>query len=285
MTVYLNLRCSERMKINTGVNQPMNIFSEAARRVKLNQPFAFTQIIESRGSTPRHSGQMLVTAEGETFGTIGGGMMERLVIEQAIAAIAEQKSRVFHGRMARNGSDAVGSDCGGAMTVYIDVHGMRPKLILLGAGHVNRAIAHLAAPLGFDIHIADTYADSLNPDIFPPGCRLLLAESFTTAVAQLTIDADSFVIIATNHQDKETLETLIERPVRFLGLLASRRKAQTFREQLRLAGCNEAAIQRLRAPIGFDIGAETPAEIAVSVIAEILQVKNQAAGGLMQDQL
>lgn len=259
----------------------MNIFAEAARRVKLSQPFAFIQIIECRGSTPRHSGQMLVNAAGEIVGTIGGGMMERLVIEQAVAAIAEQKARVFHGRMARNGTDAVGSDCGGSMTVYIDVHGIRPKLILLGAGHVNRAIAQLAAPLGFDILVADTYAESLNPEAFPTDSKLLLAESFSAAVTQLPIDASSFVIIATNHQDKETLEALIERPLRFLGLLASRRKAQTFKEQLKLAGCDEAKIERLRSPIGFNIGAETPEEIAISVMAEVLQVKNQTSGELI----
>ncbi len=81
----------------------MNIFAEAARLEEENRPFALAQIIESRGSTPRHSGQMLVMADGDCIGTIGGGMIERLVIEQAIAAISERKARVFHGRMARTG--------------------------------------------------------------------------------------------------------------------------------------------------------------------------------------
>ena len=109
------------------------------------------QIVDSRGSTPRHSAQMLVRADGSIVGTIGGGMVERKVIEESLQALQERKPRLFHGRMARNGADAVGSDCGGAMSVFISVHGMRPRLVLIGAGHVNRAIAQSAALLGFDI--------------------------------------------------------------------------------------------------------------------------------------
>ena len=116
----------------------MNLFAHAARLEQENTPFAMAQIIESRGSTPRHQAQMLVMADGRILGTIGGGMIERLVIEEAVAAIAERKPRIFHGRMARNGEHAVGSDCGGAMSVYIDVYGLRPRLVLIGAGHVNR---------------------------------------------------------------------------------------------------------------------------------------------------
>ncbi|WP_396244956.1 selenium-dependent molybdenum cofactor biosynthesis protein YqeB [Hafnia paralvei] len=261
----------------------MNIFAQAARLEEENKPFALAQIIESRGSTPRHSGQMLVLADGSIFGTIGGGMVERLVIEQALEALSERKARVFHGRMARNGQDAVGSDCGGAMSVYIDVHGLRPRLILIGAGHVNRAIAQAAAPLGFDLHVADTYPSSLDPALFPAGTTLVHADSFSAVIEKLNIEKENFVIIATNNQDKEALDVLIEKPLCYLGLLASRRKVQTFTQALRQQGVSAALIERLHAPIGYNIGAETPEEIAVSILAEVLQVKNQAAGGLKQD--
>ena len=114
----------------------MNIFTEAAKLEEQNCPFAMAQIVDSRGSTPRHSAQMLVRADGSIVGTIGGGMVERKVIEESLQALQERKPRLFHGRMARNGADAVGSDCGGAMSVFISVHGMRPRLVLIGAGHV-----------------------------------------------------------------------------------------------------------------------------------------------------
>lgn len=112
----------------------MNIFTEAAKLEEQNCPFAMAQIVDSRGSTPRHSAQMLVRADGSIIGTIGGGMVERKVIEESLQALQERKPRLFHGRMARNGVDAVGSDCGGAMSVFISVHGMRPRLVLIGAG-------------------------------------------------------------------------------------------------------------------------------------------------------
>ena len=259
----------------------MNIFTEAAKLEEQNCPFAMAQIVDSRGSTPRHSAQMLVRADGSIVGTIGGGMVERKVIEESLQALQERKPRLFHGRMARNGADAVGSDCGGAMSVFISVHGMRPRLVLIGAGHVNRAIAQSAALLGFDIAVADIYRESLNPELFPPSTTLLHAESFGAAVEALDIRPDNFVLIATNNQDREALDKLIEQPIAWLGLLASRRKVQLFLHQLREKGVAEEHIARLHAPVGYNIGAETPQEIAISVLAEILQVKNNAPGGLM----
>lgn len=259
----------------------MNIFTEAARLEELNCPFALAQIVDSRGSTPRHCAQMLIRQDGSIIGTIGGGMVERKVIDEGLQALQERKPRLFHGRMARNGANAVGSDCGGAMSVFISVHGLRPRLVLIGAGHVNCAIAQGAALLGFDIAVADIYRDSLNPESFPPSVHLLHADSFAAAVDVLEIREDNFVLIATNNQDREALDKLIERPVAWLGLLASRRKVQLFMRQLREKGVSEEHIARLHAPVGYNIGAETPQEIAVSVLAEILQVKNNAPGGLM----
>lgn len=171
----------------------MNIFSEAAKLEAQNRPFALAQIVDSRGSTPRHSAQMLIREDGSIVGTIGGGMVERKVIEQALEALSEKASRMFHGRMARSGSDAVGSDCGGAMSVYISVHGLRPRLVLIGAGHVNRAVAQSAALLGFEVAVADIYPESLNPDYFPPATQLLHAETFSEAVENLAIRGDDFV--------------------------------------------------------------------------------------------
>lgn len=259
----------------------MTIFAEAARLEEQNRPFALAQIVDSRGSTPRHSAQMLVRDDGSIVGTIGGGMVERKVIAEALEAIEAKASRMYHGRMARSGSDAVGSDCGGAMSVYISVHGQRPRLLLVGAGHVNRAIARMAADLDFELCVGDIYRESLEPSRFPPATRLLHAPSFSAVVDDMAVRPQDFVLIATNNQDREALDKLISQPSAWLGLLASRRKVQVFVRQLRDNGVADADIQRLRAPIGYDIGAETPAEIAISVLAEILQVKNGAPGGLL----
>ncbi|MFG6653113.1 XdhC family protein [Scandinavium sp. M-37] len=259
----------------------MNIFAEAARLEEQNRSFALAEIVECRGSTPRHTARMLIREEGSIVGTIGGGMVERKVIDEALEALREKVSRMFHGRMARGGGDAVGSDCGGAMSVWISVHCQRPRLLLIGGGHVNCAIAHAAAQLDFDICVGDIYYGSLNPDNFPASVRLVHGTSFREVVDAMAIQPQDFVLIATNNQDREALDRLIVQPVAWLGLLASRRKVQVFLRQMRENGVPEADIGRLRAPIGYDIGAETPNEIAISVLAEILQVKNGASGGLM----
>lgn len=260
----------------------MGLFTQAAELEKNNRAFAFIQIVESRGSTPRHNASMLVDEDGNSMGTIGGGMMERLVLEQAKEALAQGQSRVFSGRMARQGEGAVGSDCGGAMKIHIAVQPRRPQLILLGAGHVNRAIAVVAAPLGFEITLMDTWKDNLDHPDIPHTSDKLLVESFTAGIQQLTLNDNCYVVIATNHQDREALEHTIGSPVRYLGLLASRRKIQTFRAELEKNGVDAADIAALRSPIGLDIGAETPEEIAISVIAEILQVKSGASAVSLQ---
>lgn len=260
----------------------MKIFMEAAKLEQQNRPFAMAQIIESRGSTPRHSAQMLVLDDGSVIGTIGGGMVERKVITEALLALAERKPRIFHGRMSRNGQHAVGSDCGGSMSVYIDVHGLACRLILIGAGHVNRAIAQTAAALDFEIVVMDVYADSLNAAYFPTDTKLLQVKSFSQGIEELAIKADDYVVIATNSQDWEALSLLIHLPVKYLGLLASRRKIQTFTRQLYDQGLKACQLAHLHAPVGLNIGAETPSEIAISIIAEMLQIKHQAAGGSMK---
>ncbi|QCR10402.1 XdhC family protein [Brenneria rubrifaciens] len=259
----------------------MGLFAHAAELEKNNVSFAFIQIIESRGSTPRHNAGMIVDDLGNMTGTIGGGMMERLVREQALQALAQGASRVFQGRMARNGESAIGSDCGGAMTVHIAVHLPRPELILVGGGHVNRAIAQAAAPLGFCMTVLDIWQGNLTHPQLPSPCRRIHADTFTSAIDKLRLNDNCFVIIATNNQDREALTQLIHAQVPYLGLLASRRKVQTLKTALRKQGVPEETINRLRSPIGLDIGAETPEEIAISVVAELLQVKNRTHGQSM----
>ncbi|WP_158780828.1 XdhC family protein [Pantoea sp. BAV 3049] len=262
----------------------MSLFTTASRLENENRAFALLQIIECRGSSPRHSASMLVPEEGPTVGTIGGGMMERLAIEQAREALAEGTSRVFHGKLARQGANAVGSDCGGAMTVHIAVYPGSPHLFLLGAGHVNRALARLAIPLGFKTTLADPWEENLQHPELPEQCVRAGGENFTAIISQLKLTSSSYVVIATNHQDREVLEQVISLPLAYLGLLASRRKAQHFRDLLQKEqGISADRLATLHAPVGLEIEAETPEEIAVSILAEMILHYRQKKAGAGQE--
>jgi len=258
----------------------MSLFTIASRLEKENRAFALLHIIECRGSAPRHAATMLVSEEGETAGTIGGGMIERLALEEAKAALAEARSRLFHGRLARHGEDAVGSDCGGAMTIYIAVYPRRPTLFLLGAGHVNRAVAQAAVPLGFQVTVADPWQENLCHPALPQACERVGGENYSEILSRLKLTDDSYVIVATNHQDWEVLEQIIKLPLGYLGLLASRRKARYFCERLsKTLQIGEARLQSLHTPVGLEIAAETPEEIAVSILAALIQHRRQKRSG------
>lgn len=249
------------------------MFAAMAKLEAENRTFALLHIVECRGSTPRHSASMLVTDTGESQGTIGGGMLERLAVEAAIQAISDKTSRLFEARLARTGENAIGSDCGGAVTVHIAVYPRRPSLFLLGGGHVNREVAKLAVNAGFQVTVADTWQNNLLHPELPAACQKIHAEDYASIIRKLQPDEESYFVIATNHEDRAALAEVIHKPYRYLGLLSSRRKAHHFRNLLRKEyGLPESEVARLRAPLGLNIGAESPAEIAISIIAELIQL-------------
>ena len=258
------------------------LFTIAAELEKQNTPFALANIIETKGIAPRHSAQMLIKADGSTTGTIGGGMLERYVIEQAVEAIALGEGRIVTGSMTSAGPQTLEVNDGSAVRVLISVFGQRSHLILVGAGHVNRAIAQVAQTLGFTITVIDTYAQSLNAAHFPPQAALVQTDDLANGLEQLVIDRNSYVVIATNREERAAVLKLAAFDMRYLGILAGRTRTQKLFEHLLKQGVAQARIDAIHAPVGLDIGAETPEEIAVSVLAEILAVKNDASGQRMR---
>ncbi|MCK5248983.1 MAG: XdhC family protein, partial [Spirochaetaceae bacterium] len=143
------------------------VFSEAHRLESRGEAFALAFIIESRGSTPRESGRMLIRVDGTAVGTVGGGPLEAQVMEEAKEALADGVSRTVRRSLTPEGKDAAGMECGGAMVVRIDVTEAPPRLLLIGGGHVNLAIARAAAPLGFAVEVAESREEFCSADRFP----------------------------------------------------------------------------------------------------------------------
>ena len=260
------------MKVENGV------FAEAHRLEERGEAFALAFIIESTGSVPRQNGRMIIRIDGTTLGTVGGGPLEVQVIQEAKEALAEGLSRTVDRRLTPSGESAAGMECGGTVAVRIDVTAAPPRLLLIGGGHVNLAVAGVAAPLGFAVEVVETRRDFCQPDRFPMARKFHYDEDLLMALEKVKIDENTYILIATSDDDMRALDAVIGSRPAYLGMLGSKRKVAVAVAGLRKRGVSEGDISSIRAPVGLDIGAQTPQEIAVSVMAEILKVKSGRTG-------
>jgi len=256
----------------------MNIFKEATILQEQNIPFAISTITEAKGSTPRSTAKMIILLDGNIIGTIGGGLVEQHIIKQAQEAIIEGCSRTITNSLLPTGKDAVGMECGGIITVFIEVVNARPTLLLIGGGHVNLAMSEAADLLDFDIKIIENRQKFVTKERFPMASDWFYDEDLVKAIDKANIDKDTYIIIATNHDDTTSIREVINSPAAYIGMLGSKRKVATVMKELRSEGFSEDKINSVYSPIGLDIGAETPAEIAFSVLSEVLMVKNGTKG-------
>ena len=238
--------------------------TEAGERV------ALLTVVGVDGSAPRAAGaRMLVWADGRTRGTIGGGNFEHRATAEALRALADGRPRRYAVHLTRD----LGMCCGGAMEVYIEPLTPRERLVVFGAGHVALPTAALARDLGFDVTVVDDREDYADPARFP-GATVLNVDPRRWA-ASLETDARTYVLVVTHDHalDQDLLEMLLPRTWAWLGLIGSRAKVAKFFVRLRAAGVDEALFAKVSTPVGLDIGAETPEEIAVSIAAELVRVR------------
>ncbi|MDA3812048.1 MAG: selenium-dependent molybdenum cofactor biosynthesis protein YqeB [Spirochaetaceae bacterium] len=254
----------------------MNIYEEAAVLKKSNRPFAIAMITQSKGSTPRSSARMIVRDDGTTLGTIGGGPVELFVIQQSVEAIKEKQNRICDYTLVMKEKE--GMHCGGEMSFFIDVEIPGVSLLLLGAGHVNRAVASLAVQSGFNIIIADDRKELLEKNAFPLSAELVYGETLQDAVDKTKLDSDYFVLVATGNEDSDALKSVMNKNPRFIAMLGSRRKAIMVKKGLLQEGWNQEDINKVICPAGLDIGAESPEEIAISLISQMIMFRTKSSG-------
>ena len=260
------------------MNGETGVFAEAHRLEERGEAFAFAFIVESRGSVPRNSGRMIIRADGTSIGTVGGGPLEAQVIAEALEALGEGLPRTVRRSLTREGREAAGMECGGAVAVRIDVTGAPPRLVLVGGGHVNLAVARLAALLSFSVEVVESRPDFCSADRFPMARAFHHRDDLPDAIDAAGVDGNCYVVVATHDDDIRALSRLAGSGAAYLGMLGSKRKTAAAVAVLRERGVPESVIAAVRAPIGLDIGAETPEEIAVSVMAEILMVRSGRSG-------
>src|SRR5687768_12649824 len=252
---------------------PMNVFAAAAEAWRTGRRAAFATVSSVGGSTPRSAGaRMLVHADGTLVGTIGGGALEHRIVEVALEVMRTGRPEKFEAHLVRD----LGMCCGGKVEVYVEPLQVRVPLVMFGAGHVAHATAPLLRALDFDVTVVDEREELATPERFP-GCTLVVEDARAWA-RRLPEDADAHYLVVTHdHQlDQDLVEALLPRPCAWIGMIGSRGKVARFLVRFRAAGLDEALFSRLSAPVGLDIGAETPAEIAVSIAGELVRVRRHA---------
>lgn len=247
------------------------ILGELQGAIERNTPVVLATVIDTRRSVPRHAGsKMLVYADGRTSGTIGGGEMEARVIEEAKTALGDGRPRLVSYDLVDPGRGDPGV-CGGEVSLYLEAYMPAPTVFVIGCGHIGRAVVELAHWMGFDVVAYDDRPELADPELLPDADRVLNGP-FADVVMAAGIDENThLVLVSRNTQvDLEVLPLVLDGPARSIGVMGSVRRWQRTRDALRARGLPAEVLDRVRAPIGLDLNAETPEEIALSILAEIV---------------
>lgn len=243
--------------------------------VRQNATFALAMIIESKGSTPRHVGKMIVFRDGTIEGTVGGGLAELYVIEESIKAIQKSQSKIVQYKLNKDAKGGLAMNCGGTLSVFIEVYTSKPKLFIVGAGHVGYALSKLADFLEYPYCVVDDRINYCTKERFPNAKQLFVNEDIEKALIAANLNENSYVTIFTKDCDDIALQTALNYPCAYIGMIGSKRKVIRIFEKLRNLGCNADQLDQVYTPIGLEIGAETSEEIAISIIAEIMKVSTE----------
>ena len=222
---------------------------------------------------------MLLWADGSEVGTIGGGEMEARVRAEALDALTDGRSRVIDYDLVDPASGDPGV-CGGTATIHLEPFMSRPTVLVFGCGHVGRAVIDLAHWLGFRVVAVDDRAELADPSEVP-NADLVVVGSITDALTASPVDDQTHAVLVTRSValDMETIPPLLATPVRSIGVMGSVRRWNTTSGKLREAGVGDDALGRVTAPIGIEINAETPEEIALSIMGQIIDERRAAPAG------
>ena len=260
----------------------MNIYEEIVKLQREGRSGAVATIVNSRGSIPSfQSAKMLVRDDGSIAGTIGGGCVEAEVWQAAREVIAQEKPRTLSFDLNQNPKYDTGLVCGGTLEIFIEPVLPVPLLYIFGAGHVAFELFKAARNAGFDCIVTDDRDTYANTERFP-GALEVIANDFDETLKEITPSESSYIVICTrgHRDDMRILRWAVQTPARYIGMIGSRRKAITVFRELTREGLNPELFDRVHSPIGLDIGAVTPEEIAVSILAELIAMRRRAERAL-----
>ena len=255
----------------------LDIYKEIVRIRESGQKAALASIISRRGSTPRkESAKMLIRSDGSIVGSIGGGCVEAQVWEEAKNVMKEGKSKVLHFDLTSEEIAMDGLVCGGKMDILVEPILPVPTVFIFGAGHISLPLSKIAKIAGFRVVVIDDRESFANKERFPEADEIIV-EGFDSVFSILKINDSSYLVIVTRGHlsDEKVLEQCIKTKAGYVGMIGSKRKIRTIYSNLKFRGASQEDLEKVYSPIGIPIKAETPEEIAVSIMAEIIKVKQE----------
>jgi xanthine dehydrogenase accessory factor len=251
------------------------VFEAALTAERDGEPVALVTIVSTVGSTPQKAGaRMLVHEDGRLVGTIGGGCVEAEMTRRARLVMQSGRAELASYDLTPQQAEEDGLVCGGRMQVFIEPIEGVPCLCLFGAGHVALPLARMAKEAGFRVEVVDDRAKFANPERFPDA-DLIVVEDFSRAAPSLSLGRNTFAVVVTRgHKgDLVALESVVGKGLRYVGLVGSKAKMAHLFSALKERGVAADDLANVHVPVGLRIGATTPAEIAVSILAELIAVR------------
>lgn len=261
-------------------NHETNLLQELLAAREAGQPVALATIVKARGSVPRHAGsKMLVYADGRFSGTVGGGELEARIRDEALAALQDGEPRLVPFSLVdpERGDPGV---CGGEVEVYVEPYRSPATVLVIGCGHVGQAVAGLASWLGYQVAVQDDRQEMVTPEAIP-AADVYLPGTIDEALSAFSVTDNTYVVVVTRNVlvDRQILPRILETAAPYVGVIGSRRRWEETKRLLLEDGLSQAQLERCHSPIGLELHAETPREIALSIMGEITLCRR---GGAVQ---
>ena len=253
----------------------VDLFDEIQRLRQAGRKAALATIVQIRGSVPSfQTAKMLVRDDGSTLGSVGGGCVEAEVWAAAQDVLKEEKSRVLSFDLTEDSMADSGLICGGKLEIFIEPILPTPKMIIFGAGHISTQLSKIAVIAGFKTTIVDNRPVYANAERFPEA-EAIYSESFEQAFEKLTPTENTYIVVVTrgHQEDENVLRWAVQTDARYVGMIGSKRKVRTIFQDLEREGIPRERLERVCAPVGLDIGAVLPEEIAVAIVAEAIHYR------------
>lgn len=269
----------------------MEFYQKVLKAKKENKVYAVATVVNTEGNTPRKSGaKMLVFADGSIHGSVGGGIVEKQAIADAMVAMRAGKTLLkTYSAISQEMADK-GMVCGNNMTIFIEPGERLPYLYLCGCGHVAQAVLPLAKSMGYYVVAIDARDISGYEEALAPADELHILESFDKIGDLEFVPGSAFIVCSFSHKtDGDILNVILSKEPSYVGMLGGKPKIRALFTKLKENGYSEEVLKQIHAPIGLDIGGEKPAEIAVSIMAEVLAARNgcscRSMRGILQDSI